>query len=88
MDVAGRAPAQVGSEEAVTVTVHNPSLASAEDPWMTPTQVAEYVSMHEKTIRNHLLAGDLEGSQLRRKGAWRVKRSAVDRWLYGVSNSR
>lgn len=55
-----------------------PSTATS-DPWLTVQQVAEQVQLSEKSVLRALSSGTMEGAK--RKGRWRVRQSAVDKWM-------
>lgn len=53
---------------------------------MTPEQVAEVVQVHPRTVMRAIVAGELEASQLARRGCWRVTEDAVHEWVRRRSN--
>jgi excisionase family DNA binding protein len=51
---------------------------------MTPREVAEYLSIHVRTIYRLVKQGDIPGRKI--GGSWRFKKDALDEWLSGREN--
>lgn len=52
-----------------------------EDRLLTTTQVAEWLQIHEETVRRWLRDGELAGINLGRKGGWRIRERDVVAYL-------
>jgi hypothetical protein len=53
---------------------------------LTVEQVADMVQLSTKTVLRAIACGDLEASQLARRGAWRIDPDASPRWMARRSN--
>lgn len=56
-------------------------MGDAMDTLLTVAEVAEQLSVTEETIRRWLRDGRIDGTRLSRRAGWRVRQSAVDRFL-------
>lgn len=55
---------------------------------LTVEQVADMVQLSPKTVLRAIAAGELEASQLARRGGWRVDPDEIPRWMARRSNLR
>ena len=53
---------------------------------LKPTEVADLCRCSVKTVMRAVVAGELEASQLARRGTWIVRANAIDEWLDRRSN--
>ena len=51
--------------------------------YLTPTEIAKELKVHERTVRRLLNKGKLKGSKI--GGSWRISRDNLNEYL-GVSN--
>lgn len=65
-----------------------PREMNAQVRFLTPEDVAEMVELSVKSVTRAIAAGDLEASQLTRRGGWRIRPAAVERWMEARSNAR
>ena len=52
-----------------------------EDRWLTVTQVAKELQIHEETVRRWLRQGRLEGHNFSGRTGYRIRRSALDAFM-------
>jgi excisionase family DNA binding protein len=57
----------------------------APNRMMTIKEVAEYLSVHEKTIYRLVKSGELPA--LRVGGQWRFEKKVLDAWIQGRTNN-
>ena len=70
----------------VEALAHKPITASADvDPWLTITQGARYVHVHQATLRREMYRGRLRHARVGGRKAIRLRRSWLDQWLEGSS---
>lgn len=63
-----------------------PGGAAATGELLKPREVADLCRCSVKTVMRAVVAGDLEASQLARRGTWVVRPEAIDEWLDRRSN--
>jgi excisionase family DNA binding protein len=63
-----------------------PAGAAATCELLKPTEVADLCRCSVKTVMRAVVAGELQASQLGRRGTWAVRRQAIDEWLDRRSN--
>jgi excisionase family DNA binding protein len=52
-----------------------------EDQWLTVSQVAERLQVHEETVRRWLRQERLEGHNFSGRTGYRIRASALDRFM-------
>ncbi len=52
-----------------------------EDRWLTVSQVAEELQVHEETVRRWLRQGRLEGHNFSGRTGYRIRKSAVAKFM-------
>jgi len=52
---------------------------STQEKILKPKDVADFLHLHERTVKKMALAGDLPGFRI--SGQWRFRQSAVDRYI-------
>jgi excisionase family DNA binding protein len=52
-----------------------------EDRWLTVTQVAQELQVHEETVRRWLRQGRLEGHNFSGRTGYRIRRSELDAFM-------
>jgi excisionase family DNA binding protein len=62
------------------------SHTATNEQLLKPGEVAERCRCSSKTVMRAIMAGELEASQLGRRGTWVVRVSAIDEWLERRSN--
>lgn len=51
--------------------------------WHDTSQAAEHAGCHPDTVRKAAEAGELHGSQRKKKGRWRIHVDCLDAWCAG-----
>ncbi|HXG89542.1 MAG TPA: helix-turn-helix domain-containing protein [Vicinamibacterales bacterium] len=63
--------------------VTNPS--PGDDPWLTATDAATYLSVHTATLRRAIKAGALRAARVSGRTAIRIRRSWLDEYMEATS---
>ena len=53
-----------------------------DDQWLTVSQVAERLQIHEETVRRWLRQGRLEGHNFSGRTGYRIRASALERFIH------
>lgn len=54
-----------------------------EDRWLTVEQVAAQIQVHPESLRRWLREGKLQGVLISRRSGYRIRQSALERFLAG-----
>jgi excisionase family DNA binding protein len=62
------------------------AVSDAGGAFLTPDDLAARVGLSVRSVMRAIAAGELEASQLTRRGGWRIRPEAVDEWIQARSN--
>ncbi len=68
-----------------TPTAHHPSDPTSLENWLTFDQAGRYLGVNRRLVKRLVTDGSLPARRL--KGAMRIPRRAIDRWLWAAVDS-